>query len=145
MLEIRYINLIPRKRASENFPWFPGFRICSMAKSENLEMPEINRNLSKPKNTYCQWLPLLENSKKLPIWFLSNNLATRKSKTTLKLQWKVLVDTFEHYFFFSTKQINNTLVQTNVNINKTEIEIIQSQTKKKTSLPYYVHVMRHKI
>ena len=38
----------------------------------------------------------------------------------------------------------STLVQTNVN-KKTEIEIIQSQTKNKTSLPYYVHVMRDKI
>ena len=38
-----------------------------------------------------------------------------------------------------------TLVQTNVNNKKTEIEIIQSQTKNKTSLPYYVHVMRDKI
>ena len=37
------------------------------------------------------------------------------------------------------------LVQTNVNNNKTEIEIMQSQTKNKTSLPYYVYVMRHKI
>ena len=37
-----------------------------------------------------------------------------------------------------------TLVQTNVNNKKTEIEIIQSQTKSKTSLPYYVHVMRDK-
>ena len=38
-----------------------------------------------------------------------------------------------------------TLVQTNVNNKKTEMEIIQSQTKNKTSLPYYVHVMRDKI
>ena len=38
-----------------------------------------------------------------------------------------------------------TLVQTNVNNKKTEIEIIQSQTKSKTSLPYYVHVMRDEI
>ena len=37
------------------------------------------------------------------------------------------------------------LVQTNVNNNKTEIEIIQSLTKNKTSLSYYAHVMKHKI
>ena len=38
-----------------------------------------------------------------------------------------------------------TLVQTNVNNKKTETEIMQSQTKNKTSLPYCVHVMRDKI
>ena len=31
-----------------------------------------------------------------------------------------------------------TLIKTNINSNKTEIEMIQSQTKNKTSLPYYV-------
>ena len=36
-------------------------------------------------------------------------------------------------------------MQTNVNNNKTEIEIIQSQIKSKTSLHYYVHVMRDKL
>ena len=38
-----------KKLASENFPWFPGFRICFMAKNENPETPEINRKLSKSK------------------------------------------------------------------------------------------------
>ena len=51
------------------------------------------------------------------------------------LQWFI-------YFFLSK---NYTLVQTKVINNKTETEIIQSQTKNKTSLPYYVHVMRHEI
>ena len=46
------------------------------------------------------------------------------------------------FFFLLTRY---TLVQTNVNYNKTEIEIIQSQTKNKTSLPYRTHVMTHKI
>ena len=48
-----------------------------------------------------------------------------------------------HYFFLLLNRY--TLVQTNVNNNKTKIEIIQSQTKNKTSLRYYVDVMRHKI
>ena len=57
------------------------------------------------------------------------------------------------YIFFFYWIDRYTLVQTNVNNNKTKIEIIQSQTKieiiqsqtkSKTSLPYYVHVMRHK-
>ena len=48
-------------------------------------------------------------------------------------------------FFFLYSIDRYTLVQTNVNNNKTEVEIIQSQTKNKTSLPYSVHVMRHKI
>ena len=36
-------------------------------------------------------------------------------------------------------------VQTSVNTKKTEIEIIQSQTKNNSSLPYYDHVMRDKM
>ena len=36
--------------------------------------------------------------KKLPIWYVSNNLASRKGKTTFKLQWKVFVETIEHCF-----------------------------------------------
>ena len=31
------------------FPWIPLFRICSMAKNENSEIPEINRQFSKSK------------------------------------------------------------------------------------------------
>ena len=38
-----------------------GFRICSMAKKEHPEMPEINRNLSKPKAPSVNALLLLEN------------------------------------------------------------------------------------
>ena len=49
----------------------------------------------------------------------------------------------ELFFFYWIDKY--TLAQTNVNNKKTEIEIIQSQTKNKTSLPYYVHVMRDKI
>ena len=49
------------------------------------------------------------------------------------------------FVFFSTEKIDNTLVQTNVSNNKTETEIIQSKTKNKASLRYYVHVMKHKI
>ena len=37
------------KRAYENFLWFPGFPIYSMAKNEKPEMPEINIKLSKLK------------------------------------------------------------------------------------------------
>ena len=37
------------------------------------------------------------------------------------------------------------MVQTNVSNRKTEIEIIQSQTKNNTSLPYFLHVMRDQI
>ena len=32
-----------------------------MAKSENPEIPEIKRKLSKLENTHCQQLPLPEN------------------------------------------------------------------------------------
>ena len=35
------------KLAYEIFPWFPGFRIYSMAKNENPEIMETNRKLSK--------------------------------------------------------------------------------------------------
>ena len=35
------------KWAYENFPWFPGFEICSMVKNENPETPKIDRKLSK--------------------------------------------------------------------------------------------------
>ena len=47
VLEIRQLDLIPQN--SENFPRFPNFRICFMAKNENPETPEINRKLSKSK------------------------------------------------------------------------------------------------
>ena len=56
-------------------------------------------------------------------------------------RWKEKV----FFCFFSTEKIDNTLVQTNVSNNKTETEIIQSKTKNKASLRYYVHVMKHKI
>ena len=36
----------------KNLPWIPGFGICSMAKNENTEMPEIHRSLPKSKNTH---------------------------------------------------------------------------------------------
>ena len=47
------------------------------------------------------------------------------------------------FFFYWTDKY--TLVQTNVKNKKTEIEIIQLQTKNKISLPYYVYVMRDKM
>ena len=53
-------------------------------------------------------------------------------------------------FFLLNRQIYTDIhectdiVQNNVDNNKTEIEIIQSQTKSKTSLPCYVHVVRDK-
>ena len=46
MLKIKQLDLL-EKWAADNIPWFPGFRICSMAKNENPEMPEIDRKLSK--------------------------------------------------------------------------------------------------
>ena len=53
VLEIRETVLVPQKTSYENFPWILGFRICSMAKNENPEMPEIHRKLSKLENTHC--------------------------------------------------------------------------------------------
>ena len=48
-------------KTSENFPWFPDFQICSIAKNENPEISEINKKLSKQKSTHCLRLLLLEN------------------------------------------------------------------------------------
>ena len=50
-----------KKSAYENFRWFPGFHICSMAKNENPETPEINRKLLNQKTPSVNALPLLEN------------------------------------------------------------------------------------
>ena len=56
-------NQINRLNTSKNehFPCFPGFRICSMAKTENPETTEINRKLSKSKAPSVNAVPLLEN------------------------------------------------------------------------------------
>ena len=75
-----------------NFPWFPCFRICSLAKFENPETPEIIKKSSKLENTHYLQLPLAEE---LPIWYLSNILSSRTSKTPFKLRYYVYVDKFE--------------------------------------------------
>ena len=41
------------KLSYQNCPWFPCFRICSMARNENPETPEINKRRSKLENTHC--------------------------------------------------------------------------------------------
>ena len=46
---------------------------------------------------------------------------------------------------FFIEQMNINWYKLTSTIKKTEIEIIQLQTKNKASLPYYVHVMRDKI
>ena len=46
-------------------------------------------------------------------------------------------------FFFLLNRY--TQVQTNAYNNKTEILMIESQTKYKTSIPHYFHVKRQKI
>ena len=38
------------------------FPLCSMAKNENSEMPEINSKLWEAQGTHCQHLQLLGNS-----------------------------------------------------------------------------------
>ena len=47
---INCLGKISRQKAVRiNFLWIPRFWICSMAKNENPEMPEINRKLSNSK------------------------------------------------------------------------------------------------
>ena len=48
-------------KISRGFPWIPGFQICSMAKNENPEMPEIHKRLHTLRKKHYQWLSLLEN------------------------------------------------------------------------------------
>ena len=47
--QINSLNAL-KKELIKNFPWFLGFRKCTMAKNEILDMPGINRGLSKLQN-----------------------------------------------------------------------------------------------
>ena len=53
--------------------------------------------------------------------------------------------TFKHKPTFFVLQNRYTFVKTNANNSKTKIEIMQSQTRNKISLPHYVYIMRHNI
>ena len=53
---------------------------------ELVEMPEINRKLSKSKAPSVNTLPLLENSKKQWIYYLRTTLALITRKVNFKLQ-----------------------------------------------------------
>ena len=55
------------------------------------------------------------------------------------------ITTFKHKPTFFVLQNRYTFVKTNANNSKTKIEIMQSQTRNKISLPHYVYIMRHHI
>ena len=69
------------------FPWFPGFRICSMAKNENPEMLEINRKLCNSKKHQVNLLLLLENCQKAVTLLFKYNFGFNNKKATFKLKW----------------------------------------------------------
>ena len=69
-------NLTSKSSKNKKNPWIPHFRICSMAKNENPEMPAINRKLSKSKkHPVLTFYRCKKTAKKQLLCYLSTILA----------------------------------------------------------------------
>ena len=76
------MNSLDTSKNEENFPLFPGLRICSIAKNKNPEMSDINRIPSNKETPIVNGYHYYKTAKKLRVWYLSTNLASIKNKTT---------------------------------------------------------------